>query len=114
MIWAQGSGCLIIWLLAGYWAGKKAQTLNLPSKPEAGILTMIAATLVMFVGMWLVGSTGGLIAGKLTSWAWIAVLLLGCIFVGGQALGAVWVLRSVVARETSKNEEASESQEREL
>lgn len=77
-------------------------------------MAMIAATVVMFGGMWLVGTMGGLSDGKLTGWAWVAASLLGCIFVGGQALGAVWVLRSVVGSETGKNNEASKSQEREL
>jgi hypothetical protein len=114
VIWAQASGCLIIWLLVGYWTGKQAQLFVLPRKPGAGILVMLAATLIMFGGMWLVGKMGGLIEGKLTAWAWVMALLLGCIFVGGQAFGAVWVLRSAVLSETGKNDEASKSQEREL
>ncbi len=114
MIWAQSAGCLVAWLLVGYWAGRKAQHLPLPRMHWAGVLTMMVAAAIMFGGMWLVASTGGLVDGKLTLFAWFAAGLLGCIFVGGQAFGSVWVLRSVMADETGKNSEASKSQEREL
>lgn len=111
MLWAQASVCLILWVGFGIWASRRAMGMNLAKKPWAGILMMVGGASVMFGGLAMMATNGGIQDGKLTGLGWAGVGILGMIFTGAQSYGAVWVLRSVVGEETTRGAGASESKD---
>ncbi len=72
---------------------------------------MVGAAAVMFGGMAILATRGGIVNGLLTPGAWIAVTLLGSIFAMGQSIGAVWTLRAFSGPETGDNRGTSNRQE---
>lgn len=86
---------------------------DLPNRPWAGAAMMIGGAIVMFGGMALLASNGGMRDGQLTVLGWVSAAILGMIFTGAQSYGSMWVLRSVMGRETGDNEHASKRQDSE-
>ncbi len=111
MIWAQGAACLVLWIGFGYWSSKKAMATDLSRKPWAGIGMMVLGAIVMFGGMALMASNGGMVDGRLTILGWMGAGVLGMVFCGAQSYGAVWVLKSVIGSETRDNEDASKNED---
>lgn len=74
-------------------------------------MLMIGAAAVMFGGMALLATSGGIENGSLTPVAWLVVTILGSVFAAGQSVGAVWTLRAFSGPETGDNRGTSNRQE---
>lgn len=111
MIWFQGAICLVLWIGFGGFSIWKALGTDLPKKPWAGIGLMAVGGIFMVMGMMLLAANGGMSGGQLTPLGWIGTAVLGLVFIGAQSYGSMWVLKSVMVRETRDNGDASKVQD---
>ncbi|MBS1704734.1 MAG: hypothetical protein JST40_02585 [Armatimonadetes bacterium] len=121
VIWAQGAVCFVIWLGYGLWLRRGADQMRTRLRGLArgkrvalGSVGLIGAMVVLLAGLVGIAQLNGLQQGTLVPWAWIAVALLGVIFVHMQVLaaGAMITLiqdeQSLGSVGSSKKEEVSE------
>lgn len=112
MLWIQSGICAIFWVIFGLWGARQAGNRALARRPWAGVGLMVLGAFVMFGGMLLLASRGGMESGRLTGLGWVSVGVLGSIFTALQGFGSVWVLRSVAGSETRDNRETSEARDK--
>ena len=84
---------------------------ELPKRPFLGASLMVAGAAIMFLGMVMLVRSGAMENGQLTGMGMAGTLVLGLIFIGAQSYGSMWLLKSVLSRETKDFPNASNSED---
>lgn len=120
MIWLQAGACFVAWTLYGLWLRRSSETLRAKMHSTSrnrrvllGSVGLLAGLVVLAIGLWSIAALGGLTAKGLVPWAWLAVTVVGVVFVHLQVQGAAAMLSLVVAEETARIRHTSVSLEKE-
>lgn len=114
MLWLQAGICFIAWIVFGVWLRSRAESIrdriggtSRTQRVLLGSAGLIMGLVGLLTGLWLIAGNGGIQAGSLTGWAWLACLGLGLGFVYLQVLGATAMITLVIDEETDRRRRAS-------
>ena len=117
VIWGQSFAALVVWLAYGWQQGKGQDALrarlNQRSRTQLvrnGSLGFIFSAVILLSGLWAIASAGGLTPNGLTVWGWVAVVLVGLVFVHFQVLAAASMITLVQQSETTTPVQPSDPQ----
>jgi hypothetical protein len=118
MTWAWAALSFAIWIALGWAASRRSADLRRwmasASRRQRALLGSVGLLVGLFVlvgGAALIASANGLQNGVLAPWAWIAMTILGAIFIAFQVLGAAALFSLALDRETPSQGGASKPQE---
>lgn len=119
MTWAWAGLSFAVWIVLGLLARRRSADLRrwlaTSSRRTRGMLGsvgLLAGLAVLIGGAALVASAGGIQNGALLPWAWLAMTILGAVFIACQVLGAAALFSLALDRETPSRTHASEPQEK--
>lgn len=120
MIWLQASACFVLWLSFGLLLRRSSHRLKArmhglsrTARAMLGSVGLLGGLAVLAVGLYGVSQLGGLDTNGLRPWAWIAVALLGLVFVHLQVLGAAAMVTLVLDEVTARADRPSFNQDKE-
>ncbi len=120
MIWLQAGACFVLWVCYGLWLRRSSASLKARmhgssrrTRTLLGSVGLLVGLAVLAAGLYAVSRFGGLDANGLKPWAWMAVLLVGTVFVHLQVLGAAAMVSLVLDEVTAKADRSSVNQEKE-
>lgn len=119
MLWVQVGVCLLIWIGCGWWLARpdswmhrRLDRWSRKARTLLGSVGLLFGLAVLITGVYAVATGEGMADGRLKPWAWIAVAVLGLLFVGLQVLGAGAMLSLVTQWETADGSQTSKPQEK--
>ncbi len=120
MIWLQAGACFVLWVGYGLWLRRSSESLKARmqglsrrSRTLLGSAGLLAGLAVLALGLFAVFQLGGLDENGLKPWAWLAVAVVGTVFVHMQVLGAAAMVSLVLDEVTAGADRPSVIEEKE-
>jgi hypothetical protein len=120
MIWLQAGACFVLWVGYGLWLRRSSESLKARmqglsrrSRTLLGSVGLLAGLAVLALGLFAVFQLGGLDESGLKPWAWLAVAVVGTVFVHMQVLGAAAMVSLVLDEVTAGADRPSVIEEKE-
>ena len=118
MIWLQAGTCFLLWVAYGFWMRRSSEQMRRAmhgksrrARTMLGSAGLIAGLALLAGGLYGVYALGGIQGGELTPWGWIAVAVVGTVFIHMQVLGAAAMITLVLDEETARRNKTSISKE---
>ena len=115
MLWAQAGASFAVWVAFGVFQARRTQgmrgklaQMSRRARVSLGPLLMLAGAVVLLGGVFLLGAFHGLQNGQLALWAWLAITILGLIFVQAQSLAALMIASVAIGDEPAGSAGASD------